>query len=185
MRETDHSAHFFDVRQSVWGRNTTRLIVAPIMCLGLVALGIWFIPAGTALELTPAAIETWSFPAVVGALCVVMGIWGLLKEVLFAVRAVGTSGEWHFCLNDRGLFWNVPQHAHGKESGFSAQLDELKEMELRTIQKEEAPDEYEYWVHFHVRDPIQLKSYSGISLRHLTQKICSAGVPLRQTSQRF
>ncbi len=77
--------------------------------------------------------------------------------------------------------WDVPQHAHGAEQGFSARLDELLRIEFKTIQAFEETDRREYWVHFKQREPIQLQSYSGISLGWLVQKIVAAGVPYDET----
>ncbi|MFQ6552898.1 hypothetical protein AAD018_011215 [Aestuariibius insulae] len=185
MKAADHDPPSFDVRQSVTARNVTRLIIAPVISAALVALGMWLIPDATVFRPRFEALETWSGWAFLGVICVACGLYGLLKELIFAARSIGTSGEWHFRLTDEELLWHVPRHAHGTECGFSARLDELKEIESRTIHKEEERDEREYWMHFNARDPIQLQSYSGISLSGLVEKISAAGVPYRETYQRY
>ncbi|WP_298839137.1 hypothetical protein [uncultured Roseobacter sp.] len=179
--ETESDFPFFDVRQSVRKRNTTRLIIAPMMSAVLIASGLWLIPDKTILKVEIEAVETWSVQAFLGVVCIACGFCGMLRELLFAARSLGTSGEWHFRLKDGELLWHVPRHAHGSESGFSARLDELKEIEFRTIHQDEAQDKREYWVHFHARDPVQLQPYSGVSLSWLAENIRAAGVPYRET----
>ncbi len=184
MTDTDQTNAHFDVRQSVSRRNTLRLVIVPGFSLLLIALGLWLIPAGTVMNLHFAAMETWSGWAFFGVILIGCGIYGVLKEIIFAWRARKTSGEWHFRLTDNDLLWHVPDHAHGREDGFSAQLDELKEIELRTIQEDDQMDVREYWVHFTSGQSLQLQSYSGISLSWLVEKICAAGVPYRETCVR-
>ena len=175
----------FDVRQSVRGRNIARLIVAPLYSIGLIGFGTWLLPEGTVLELRIEAVETWNVWSFFGFLCIGSGIYCLLKEAVFAARAYSTKGEWHFRLTDRDLLWHVPNHAHGKEEGFEAPLEEIKQIEFKTIQKHEDMDERQYWIHFHSRAPVRLQSYSGISLPGLVEKISASGVSYEETSENF
>ncbi|MBG6158230.1 hypothetical protein IWQ52_004294 [Labrenzia sp. EL_159] len=181
---TDDNVHF-DVRQSVRGRNIARLIIAPLISFGLIGFGTWLLPEGTVLELHIEAVETWNVWSFLGFICIGGGIYCLLKEAVFAARAYSTTGEWHFRLTDRDLLWHVPNHAHGKEEGFEAPLEEIKQIEFRTIQKHEDIDKREYWIHFHSRDSVKLQSYSGISLSWLVEKISATGVPYEETSENF
>ncbi len=173
----------FDVRQSVQRRNVTRLVVGTLFSLWLVWFGTWLMPAETVLAVSVDAIESWNFWTFAACVCIACGIWGLLKELAFAFRSSSTSGEWHFRLRGNDLLWHVPDHAHGTEQGFEARLDELQKVEFKTIQAFEETDRREYWVHFKHRDPIQLQSYSGVSLSWLVQKIASAGVPYEETHE--
>lgn len=175
----------FDIRQSVRGRNIARLIIAPLFSVGLIWFGTWLLPEGTVFELNIKAVETWNVWSFLGFICIGSGIYRLLKEAVFAARAYSTSGEWHFRLTDRDLLWHVPNHAHGKEEGFEAALAEIKQIEFRTIQKQEDIDEREYWIHFHSRDSVKLQSYSGISPSGLVEKISATGVPYEETSENF
>ena len=181
MTEIDHGILYFDVRQSVRGRNIARLIIAPLLSAALIWFGTWLIPEATVIEFSIDAIETWNGWSFLGFICIASGLYGLLKELVFAVRAWSTTGEWHFRLTDRDLLWHVPHHAHGKEEGFEAPLNELKQIEFRTVQKHEETDVREYWVHFNSRDPVQLQPYSGVSLSWLVEKISAAGVPYKAT----
>lgn len=185
MTEVAQGSLHFDVRQSVKGRNTIRLIVAPLLCVSLILFGMWLVPESTVMQLNLEAVETWGIGAALGFLCVGSGIYGLLKECVFAVRAYSTTGEWHFHLSDRVLVWHVPLHAHGDEEGFEVQLHDIKQIELRTIEKHDEIDVSEYWIHFRTRDPIQLRSYSGISLSWLAEKISDAGVPYVETHEQY
>lgn len=181
----DNDNLHFDVRQSVRKRNITRLIIAPLFSIGVTWFGTWLLPKGTVLELSIEAVETWSVWSFLGFICICGGIYRLLKEAVFAVRAYSTAGEWHFRLTDSDLLWHVPNHAHGKEEGFEAPLEEIKQIEFRTIHKQEDIDERQYWIHFRSRDPIRLQAYSGISLSSLVEKICETGVPYEETSENF
>lgn len=185
MTEITQDDPYFDVRQSVRGRNLARLIIAPLLSAGLILFGAWVMPKETVLSFNIAAIETWSVWSFLGFIAIGSGIYGLVKELVFAVRAWSTSGEWHFRLTEHDLLWNVPHHAHGKEEGFAASLGELKLIEFKTIQKQEDMDEREYWVHFHTREPIQLKSFSGVSLSWLVERIRAAGVPYEETHENY
>lgn len=185
LTDTDQNNLYFDVRQSVRGRNITRLLIAPLFSVGLILFGMWLVPEETIWKLHVEAIETWNVWSVFGVLCVGFGLYGLLKELVFAIRAYATTGEWHFRLTDHELLWHVPHHVHGKEEGFKASLEELREIEFKTIQKHEDIDEREYWVHFNSRGSIQLKSYSGVSLSWLVEKISATGVPFKETFQTY
>lgn len=185
MTKIDNDDVHFDIRQSVRGRNIARLIIAPLFSIGLIWFGTWLLPEGTVFELNLKAVEAWNVWSFLGFICIGSGIYRLLKEAVFAARAYSTSGEWHFRLTDRDLLWHVPIHAHGKEEGFEAALAEIKQIELRTIQKQEDIDEREYWIHFHSRDSVKLKSYSGISLSGLVEKISATGVPYEETFENF
>ncbi len=137
------------------------------------------------LELSLEAVETWNAWSFVGFICIGGGIYRLLREAVFAARAYSTAGEWHFRLTDRDLLWHVPNHAHGKEEGFEAPLEEIRQIEFRTIQKQEDIDDRQYWIHFHSRDSIRLRSYSGVSLSSLVEKMSAAGVSYEETSEKF
>lgn len=171
----------FDVRQSVVGRTIIRLIVGPAFSIGFIVLGINLLPKDFVWAASTEAIETWSGWAFAGIILIGSGIFGLIKEALFALKTRGLSGEWHFRLTEDELLWHVPDHAHGPETGFKARLEELKEIEFRTIQKYEEMDEREYWVHFRDRDPVQLRSHSGISISWLVSLISDAGVNYTET----
>lgn len=147
----------------------------------MIWLGAWLLPAETIFAFNIEAVQSWNVWSFLGVVFIGSGIYGLLKEAVFAVRAHATSGEWHFRLTDRDLLWHVPNHAHGKEVGFEAKLEELKQIEFRTLKKYEDFDEREYWVHFHSRASVQLQSYSGMSLSWLAEKISAAGVPYEET----
>lgn len=162
-----------------------RLIIAPLFSAGLILFGVGLIPDETIIQLSIDAIETWNGWSFVGVVCVASGLFGLLKEIAFAIRAWSTTGEWHFRLTSHDLIWHVPRHAHGKEEGFEASLKELRQVELRTIQKHEDSDELEYWVHFKSRDSVQLQPYSGVSLSWLVDEISAAGVPYEETFKTY
>ncbi len=185
MTETDQGDLYFDVRQSVRMRNILRLVIAPLLSVVLIWIGFLLIPEETVLQLRIESIETWSAWSFLGLVCIGSGIYRLFKELIFAIRAISTKGEWHFRLTDHSLLWHVPKHAHGTEEGFEVPLEELSQIEIRTIEKTEGIDEREYWIHFHSRDPVQLRSYSGVSLSWLAEKIRAAGVPYEETCVRY
>ena len=185
MTEVGQGNLNYDVRRSVKGRNLGRLIVVPLLSVGLIWFGMRLVPETAVMELSLEAVETWGIGTVFGFVCVGAGIYGSLKECVFAVRAYSTTGEWHFRLSDHALVWSVPRHAHGNEEGFEVQLNDVKQIEFRTIEKYEDIDEREYWIHFHSQDPIQLHSYSGVSLSWLAEKINDAGVPYVETNEQY
>ncbi len=108
----------------------------------------------------------------------------LLKTAIFAYRSWNSMGEWHFRLDDENLIWDVPNHAHGKETGFRTALSNIKDIEERYIHKHEAIDETEYWIHFNDKPSVQLQSYSGISLSWLISEISKQGVTCNKTNIR-
>lgn len=185
MTELSKGDPFFDVRRSVRGRNLTRLVIAPLFSVGLIWLGTWLLPEETVISLEVEAIETWSAWSFFGCIIIGSGVFGLAKELVFAIRARSTKGEWHFRLTEHDLLWHVPVHAHGEEEGFAASLEELKLIEFKTIEHNEGIDEREYWIHFHTRDPIQLRPYSGVSLSWLVDGIRAAGVPYEETHRDY
>lgn len=79
------------------------------------------------------------------------------------------------------LTWDVPEHAHGPETGFRANLSDIKEIEFRTVHEFEEQSKREYWIHFRGRESIELKSYTSLSLSWLVSKITEAGVPFNET----
>ena len=185
MTEIDNDDVHFDVRQPVRKRNIQRLVIAPLLSIGLIGFGTWLLPQGTVLEPSIDAVETWRVWSFLGVICIGGGIYRLLKEAVFAARAYSTAGEWHFRLTDRDLLWHVPNHAHGKEEGFETPLKEIRQIEFRTIHKQEDTDERQYWIHFHSRGPIMLQAYSGISLSWLVERISATGVTYEETSVNF
>ena len=185
MTETSTGDPFFDVRRSVRTRNLTRLVIAPVFSAGMIWLGARLIPKDTVLSLDVEAIETWSVWSFFGCIIVGCGDFGLAKELVFAIRARSTTGEWHFRLTEKDLLWHVPRHAHGKEEGFAASLDEIKLIESKIIENVDGLDEREYWIHFHAREPIQLRPFSGVSLPQLVDKIRAAGIPFNETREGY
>lgn len=185
MTDNTNSDPYFDVRRSVRGRNLARLIIAPLFSAGLIWFGTWLLPEQTVVSLSVEAIKTWNVWSFLGIIAIGSGIYGLAKELVFAVRAWSTTGEWHFRLTELDLLWHVPDHAHGKEEGFEASLKELVRIEFRAVEKTEGIDEREYWVHFRAREPVQLRSFSGVSLPWLVERISAAGVPYQETRENY
>lgn len=185
VTEVAEDEPYFDVRQSVRGRNRTRLIIAPVFAVGLIWFGMRLLSEDKIQSLDIDAVEAWTVWSFFGAIMIGTGIYRLLKELIFALRARSTTGEWHFRLTDRDLLWQVPDHAHGKEEGFAAPLTEIERIEFKTIQKQEDMDVRQYWVHFHARDPIQLRSFSGVSLSWVVDKIRAVGVPYEETFENY
>lgn len=172
---------YFDVRQSLRSRTILRLIIAPLFAIGLIWLGTWLIPDETVFAWDIQAIETWNGWSFVGAILVLHGVFTLVKELIFGLRAYAQQGFWHFRLTDTDLLWHVPDHSFGEEDGFDVPLEDIKQIKFKTIQKYEESNEREYWIHFHSRDPIQLNSYSGISLSWLVKEMQSAGIDYKET----
>jgi hypothetical protein len=171
----------FDVRKSVTRRNIERVIILPFVAICFIFFGLKLIPDTFIWELSVDAIGSWSGWAFVGLILIGTGIVNLIKTVIFAFRARGMAGEWHFRLTQDELLWQVPDHAHGPEIGFKTPLSNIKELEFRTISKHEELNEREYWIHFPDQNPIQLQSYTGISVSWLVSKIHEAGVPYTKT----
>ncbi len=171
----------FDVRRPAVRRAILRLIIAPALAIGLIVLGYSLVPDTFVWALSMEAVKTADGWAFVGIIMIISGLSGLVKEVMFAYRSWGSSGEWRFRLTRDELLWHVPDHAHGPEVGFEASLCDIQEIEFRTIRRHEASDEREYWVHFRDRDPVQLKPYSGVSVSSLVSRICEAGVRYTET----
>ncbi len=80
----------FDIRQSVKRRNVLRLVVASLFSLGLIWFGTWLVPDETILEVSVDAIESWNGWSFVALDAVLSVVWGLLKELVFAVRSYST-----------------------------------------------------------------------------------------------
>jgi hypothetical protein len=174
---------YFDVRQSVQGRNRTRHAIALLIYASLIWNGTEVLPEETVISFNVAAVKVSSVWSILGFVAIGHGIHGLLKELIFAVRAWSTTGEWHFRLTEHDLLWHVPDHVHGEEKGFVASLGDLKLIEFKTLHKDEKIGPREYWVHFHTRAPIQLKSFSGINLSGLVERLIAVGVPYVETHE--
>lgn len=143
----------------------------------------WYLASGRiTLKFSLEDLENWSGWTILGIFLIITGVTNLIREALFAFRSLGsTSGEWHFSLNENHLIWNIPNHAHGDETGFNAELLEIAEIEYRVIEMYEELSKRECWVHFYARESIQLQSYSGLTLSSLVSKICNEGVECRET----
>ena len=172
---------YFDVRTSVRGRNRVRYIIGLTCYPALIWVGTSLISKDAEFALSIEAIDTWNGWSFVGAVLVLIGLWSITKEIVFAFRAQGTSGEWHFRLDDQELLWHVPEHGFGKEEGFHVPLGAIKHVEFKTIEKHESIDEREYWVHFHAQDPIQLRGHSGVSRSWMVDKMREAGLHYEET----
>ncbi|MEL7525925.1 MAG: hypothetical protein AAFN16_09160, partial [Pseudomonadota bacterium] len=70
MTEIDNDDVHFDVRQSVRKRNILRLIIAPLLSIGLIGFGTWLLPRGTVLEPSIDAVETWNVWSFLGVICI-------------------------------------------------------------------------------------------------------------------
>lgn len=175
------SSSGFDIRKSVVGANYMRLIIVSAMSIGLISWGVYLTPPDIANWLKLGELEKWSGWGFFGVFILGTGIFNLFKESVFLVRSIGSWGEWHFRLTHDHLTWDVPEHAHGAETGFRAKLTEIREIEFRTIQGQDTMDKREYWVHFWEREPIELKSYTSLSLSWLVSKIKDAGVQYSET----
>ena len=171
----------FNIRKSVVRANYIRLIIVSAMSIGLISWGVYLTPPDIANWLKLGELEKWSGWSFFGVFILGTGIFNLLKESLFLVRSIGTWGEWHYRLTHDHLTWDVPEHAHGAETGFRAKLSEIKEIEFRTIQEHDTMDKREYWVHFWERESIELKSYTSLSLSWVVSKIKDAGVQYNET----
>jgi len=151
------------------------------MGLGLILLGWWIVPNTSRFAFDGDSLLTWSGWTLLGMGLLGSGIFAMLKAALFAVRSRGTDGEWNFKLTEDELIWRVPVHAHGPETGFRCRLDEIADVEFRTIKRYEDSDLKQYWVNFTDRPPVQLRSYANISLRWLVGNISKAGVRYTET----
>lgn len=171
----------FDLRKSVRRRNIERIVVLPAAALLFILLGKSFIPDDFLWEISIEAIQYWNFWAMFGVFFIGTGLLNLIKTAIFAIKAWGTRGEWHFRLTKDELLWRVPEHAHGPEIGFETPTANIKSVEFRTISKYEEIDEREYWIHFKDRGSIQLHDYTGISISWLVEKIHQAGIPYKET----
>ena len=127
------------------------------------------------------AYSVWDF---LGVIFIGTGVVTLFQAAAFARRSLNTVGEWHFRLDNEYLIWDIPNHAHGQETGFRTALSDITEIEERNIHRHEALDEIEYWLHFQNKPSIKLESYSGISLSWLTSEISKQGVTYKKTEVR-
>ncbi|MCK0069430.1 hypothetical protein [Kordiimonas laminariae] len=172
----------FDVRVPLKRRNMKRLIITPLFASLWILLGTYLLPED-ALNLSridsPTAFTVWDF---LGVIFIGTGVVTLFKAAAFARRSLNTVGEWHFRLDNEYLIWDVPNHAHGQETGFRSALSDITGIEERYIHKHEAVDETEYWAHFHNKPSIQLQRYSGISLPWLISEISKQGVTYNKTN---
>ncbi len=173
--------HKFDVLRSAKRRAILRLVIRSVFSIGLILWGLYLLPENPDWTFAPRTLEAWDGWGFVGLIMLGSGIFGLFKEAVFGTKSLGQTGHWHFLLADGHLTWDVPNHAHGEEEGFRSALSEISSIEYRTIQRYEQMDVCEYWLHFHEGDPIQLKSYSGISLSWIASRIQDAGVEYRET----
>ena len=182
----DEASPFFDIRRSVKRRMVTRLIIVPLLAIGLIYFSLRLIPDSFGLGMSIDDIGDLNFWSILGVFLVCTGAYSLIKEALFAYRSRKPSGYWHFRLTSDDLLWHVPQHAHGEETGFRAKLADIKEIEFRTLERDEAPDLRSYWVHFNSDTPaIELKDYSGVSLSWLAKKMRESGVPYNETRRTY
>jgi hypothetical protein len=166
----------FDVSVSVISRNRLRLVVKSMAATGLVLVGFYLLSKGVLHKADLEALESLETWEALGTFLIFFGFWVFIGAVIFLVRSIKSSGVWHFRLDDESLTWDVPRHFHGEEVGFRTSLSEIKEIEERYIQKDERPNETEYWIHFKDKPSIQLQRYSGFSLTSLTSKIADQGV---------
>lgn len=171
----------FDVRKSVPARNTERVVILSVMSVGLIVLGLKLIPDNFSWEFSFDALEVLNGWAIFGLFLAATGLVNLIKVAIFAFRARGTAGQWRFCLTKDTLIWQVPDHAHGPETGFETPLSNIRELEVITLSSHDDFDETQYWIHFNDRDSVQLHEYTGVSMSWLVSKIHEAGVPFRET----
>ena len=171
----------FDIRKSVSRRNLEYMIIMPVVVALFLAAGLWLVPADAVWALSFEALETWTLWGFLGLFLIITALYHLAKLIFFARRAVGTTGEWRFRLTQNDLLWQVPDHAHGPEEGFHVPLVAIKELEHITIYRSDEAEENQYWVHFHDHPSIQLREYTGYSIRALMDKIHQAGVPFERT----
>lgn len=171
----------FDIRKSVSRRNLEYMIVMPVVVALFMTAGLWLVPDGAVWALSFEALETWGLWGAFGFFLILTALYHLVKLILFARRAAGTTGGWRFYLTQDELLWQVPNHAHGREEGFHVPLSAIKQLEHITTYRSEGANEEQYWVHFHDRPSIQLREYSGYSIRALMDKIHQAGVPFERT----
>ena len=171
----------FDIYVPLKRRNIIRLIIFPLYAILLIWLGIYLQPENVSYALEPKSISTWGQWGFFGMIFIGVGILKLVKEIVFAFQSWGASGGWKFRLIDHHLTWHVPNHSHGSEIGFSAHIEEIREIELRTIERHDEMRERQYWIHFYERESIQLQSYSGVTISFLTQKIIELGVKYQET----
>ncbi|WP_162617685.1 hypothetical protein [Yoonia maritima] len=153
------------------------------MAIGLIYFGLRLIPGRFGFGMS---IHDPNFWNIVGVFLVGTGAYHLIKEAVFAYRSRKPSGYWHFRLTSDDLLWHVPQHAHGTEIGFHVDLSDIKEVEFRTLERDEQSDRRSYWMHFNYDTPaIELKNYSGVSLSWIAEKIREAGVPYKETRRAY
>jgi len=171
----------FDIRKSVAGANASRMIVVSLFSAGVILWGFHLVSPNFERWLEPGELQQWTLVGFIGVFMIITGVLNLLKLLVFFVKSIGTWGEWHFRLTNDHLTWEVPDHAHGPETGFRAKLSDIKEIEFRTVQEYEQMDKREYWIHFRERESIELKSYTSLSLSWVVSKINEAGVPYTET----
>jgi hypothetical protein len=182
----DDISPFFDVRQSVHRRLIIQIFVMTTIGTAMVYYGWRLIPESFGLHMSIYDIRDLGFWSIVGVFLVGTGIYNLVAAIYFAFRSRKSSGHWHFRLTADDLLWHVPCHCHGTEAGFHNKLSDIKQVEFKTITRDENFDLRSYWIHFNGDTPsIELKSYSGISLSWLVQKLADAGVPYNETRKEY
>lgn len=172
----------FDVEVSAKKRAIVASAVHLALSAGLLMLGLWLLPGPHAWAFAAESLQHWDGWGFIGLVTMASGLFAFAKFILFAVWSFGQKGAWHFMLTSDQLTWKVPDHTFGEETSFSANLSDISWVENRTIERHELPDLTEYWIYFTNREPVELKSYSGVSLRWLISKIAEAGVEFRQTT---
>ncbi len=172
----------FDIRVSAKRRAFVRLAISSVFSIGLVVCGLYLLPQNAEWASLVGMVAVWDGWAFIGLVMLGVGMFTIIKEVVFAIKSLGQTGHWHFLLTDDHLSWDVPDHPHGEEVGFRSVLSEISLIECRTIERWERVDTREYWLHFHDRYPIQLQSYSGVSLSWLASQIRDAGIEYRNTT---
>lgn len=158
-----------------------RVTVIILFAGGLIAWGLHLVPPDFEHWFELGELQKWTIWSFFGLFMIVSGIFNLLKVSIFLCRSIGTWGEWRYKLADGYLTWDVPEHAHGPETGFRAKLSDIKEIEYRTEKEYDEMDKREYWIHFWDRESIELKSYTSLSLAWLVSKINQAGVQYNET----
>lgn len=171
----------FDIRKQVLPRILEHTIVLSTMGVALLLIGRWMLPTNFVWELSVRTIESWNGWSFVAMILIGAGIFNILKSIVFVVRSVNASGEWHFRLTYDELLWKVPQHSFGPEVGFETKLSDTKEVEFRTITAYEERDVREYWIHFRDGTKIQLMDHTGYTLSWLVSEIHKAGVHYNET----
>ncbi len=180
------SAYIFDVRQSVH----LRLIIRVAVLIGIGSTTIYYgtglIPTNLGRPMSIGDTSDLNFWSIIGVLLIGIGIFNIAAAVTFLFRSRHAAGHWHFRLTADDLLWQIPRHGHGEETGFQTKLSDIKQLEFRTLRRDESVDKRSYWVHFKDGTPsIELKSYSGVSLSWMIEKIAAAGVAKIETQGEY